>query len=288
MAHGERLAPGVTVTRLEPGGANGPDDVVLSDVVGGLTWQDLWYLGSDDDDFRMCIPDVRMPANQIWPLHWHDDWMFITVLDGSVLVGDWLMRPGDVLVTAPNVEYGPLVNGPRGCQLLEVFARNRKGGGYAPEYHDHPTLRGPGRVMYRPGIYKYGPAGVFNFSARPSGSEANEGNQTMTIDGTPGLFKGSLTGGGRWELGESDDPDRGIALSTNLAPGGKIPSHRLLDWRWSLVIGGGLTLGSRRLNVGDIVIAESESAIPEAEAGTAGARLLEFGRTVRSETRLFD
>ncbi|MFF8021828.1 hypothetical protein ACFZDJ_11985 [Streptomyces sp. NPDC007896] len=73
VAHGEWLVSGVTLTRLEPGGANGPDDVVLSEVVGGLVWQDLWYLGAGDDAFRMCIPDMRMPVNQIWPLYRHDD-----------------------------------------------------------------------------------------------------------------------------------------------------------------------------------------------------------------------
>lgn len=288
VAHGERLVPGVTATRLEPGGANGPDDVVRSDVMGGLVWQDHWYLGSDDDGFRMCIPDIRMPANQIWPLHWHDDWMFITVLDGSVLVGDWVMRRGDVLVTAPYVEYGPLLNGPRGCQLLEVFSRNKKGGGYAAEYHDHPTLVGPGRLRYRPGVYKYGPAGVFNFAARPAGAERNEGNQTMKIDGTPGLVKGSLAGGGRWDLGVGDDPDRGVALGTRLAPGEKIPAHQLRDWRWSLVTEGDLVLGGRRLGVDDIVISEPNVAVPEAVAGSSGARLLELCRTVAAETRVFD
>jgi hypothetical protein len=276
------------VTRLEPGGAKGPNDVVANgDVIGGLTWQDLYYLGSDDDDFRMCIPDIRMPANQIWPLHWHDDWMFITVLDGSVLVGDWVMRRGDVLVTAPDVEYGPLLNGPHGCQLLEVFSRNRKGGGYAGEYHDHPTLMGPGRLMYRPGIYSYGAAGTFNFGARPPGAERNEGNQTMKIDGTPGLFKGNLAHGERWDLGASDDPERGVALSTKIAPGEIIPAYRLNDWRWSLVTEGELTLGGRHLVVDDIVITEPHAAVPEAVAGPDGAQLVELCRTASAETRVF-
>ncbi|MFF8021829.1 hypothetical protein ACFZDJ_11990 [Streptomyces sp. NPDC007896] len=211
--------------------------------------------------------------------------MFITPLDGSALVGDWLMRPGDVLVTAPFVEYGPLVIGPRGCQLLEIFSRNTKGGGYAREYHDHPTLVGPGRLMYRPGIYTYGPAGAFNFGARPPGSERNEGNQTTRIEGTPGLFKGSLVKGGRWDLGSIDDAERGVALGTRLAPGEVIPSHRLRDWRWSLVTGGDLALGGRRLSVDGIVITEPHVGVPETVAGAQGAQLLELCRTAVSESR---
>jgi hypothetical protein len=286
VAHGESRAPGVTVARLEPGGADGPDAVVRSEVMGGLVWQDLFYLGSDEDDFRMCIPDIRMPANQLWPLHWHDDWMFITVLDGSVLVGDWEMRRGDVLVTEPFVEYGPLLNGPRGCQLLEIFSKNKKGGGYAAEYHDHPTLVGPGRLKYRDGIYKYGKAGVFDFGDRPAGSEHNAGNQTMTIEGTPGLHKGSLVDGGRWDLGAPDDPQRGVGLGTNLVPGEEIPAHRLRDWRWSLVTAGELTLGDRRLTVDDIVITEPGVDVPAAVAGAEGAQLLELCRTAAAEQRL--
>lgn len=286
VAHGESLATGVTLTRLEPGGAKGPGDVVtLSDVVGGLCWQDLWYLGSDEDGFRMCIPDIRMPTNQIWPLHWHDDWMFIVVLDGSVMTGDWLMERGDALVTQPNVEYGPLLPGPRGCQLLEVFSRNQKGGGYGSEYHDHPTLVGPGRVMYREGIYKYGPAAQFNFGSRPAGSEGNEGSQTMKLDEAPGILKGRLTGGQRWDLGDGDDPDRGLALVTDLAAGEKIPTHRIGDWRWTLVFDGDLTVGGRKLSADDILITEPNVAVPEFVAGAAGARLLELCRTAAADPR---
>ena len=285
VAHGERLADGVTLTRLEPGGKNGPGDIVLADVIGGQTWQDLWYLGRETDDFQMCIPDIRMPANQIWPLHWHDDWMFIVVLDGSLLMGDWVMERGDVLVTQPYVEYGPLINGPRGCQLLEVFAKNQKNGGYAREYHDHPTLTWPGRNVYRPGIYKYGKAAVFNFADRPPGSEQNEGHSAMKIDEVKTLQKGRLGGGDRWDLGPKDDPDRASALDTFLQPGETIPSYRLADWRWTLILEGDLTLGDRHLTADDILIVEPDSVVPETTAGPDGVHLLELCRTVAAEDR---
>ncbi|MEV4237025.1 hypothetical protein AB0J47_17810 [Nocardia sp. NPDC049737] len=141
--------------------------------------------------------------------------------------------------------------------------------------------------MYRPGIFKYGPAGAFNFGSRPPGAEQNHGNQTMKIDGTPGLVKGTLTNVGRWDLGPSDDPDRGVALGTRLAPGEKIPAHKLRDWCWSLVTDGDLTLGERRLAVDDIVITEPNIEVPEAVAGPNGVQLLELCRTAASETRLF-
>ena len=48
----------------------------------------------------------------------------VVVLDGGLLMGDWWMERGDVLIAAPGVEYGMLLNGPQGCQLLEIFARD--------------------------------------------------------------------------------------------------------------------------------------------------------------------
>jgi hypothetical protein len=132
------------------------------------------------------------------------------------------------------------------------------------------------------------PAGVFNFGARPPGSEQNEGHQTMKIEGTPGLFKGSLANGGRWDLGASDDPDRGVALGTIPGAGETIRAHQLRDWRWSLVTEGDLTLGGRHLGVGDIVITEPNVAVPETVAGADGARLLELCRTAAAETPVVD
>ena len=79
-------------------------------------------LGGQDDPFIMAVPDIRMPPNQLWPMHWHDCWTVVVPLEGGCLVGDWYMQPGDVFVAAPSVEYGPLLIGPKGCSLLEIFA----------------------------------------------------------------------------------------------------------------------------------------------------------------------
>ena len=48
----------------------------------------------------------------------------MVVLDGTLLMGDWWMERGRcTAVAAPSVEYGMLLNGPKGCELLEIFAR---------------------------------------------------------------------------------------------------------------------------------------------------------------------
>src|SRR5437016_1943193 len=84
----------------------------LGDGPGGQTWMDYVMLGAASDPFQLLVPDIRMPPNQYWPLHWHDCWIAVVIMDGTCLIGDWWMRPGDVLVSAPGIEYGPLVSGP--------------------------------------------------------------------------------------------------------------------------------------------------------------------------------
>src|SRR5262245_2968831 len=120
----ERLSPGVVLDRIQPGGKDGPNKEVLAPVPLGQLWWDSWVLGGPSDAFQLRVPDIRMPANQIWPLHWHGCWIAVVVLDGSVLVGDWWMEKGDILISAADLEYGPLINGPEGCQMFEIFTRD--------------------------------------------------------------------------------------------------------------------------------------------------------------------
>ena len=46
-------------------------------------------LGNEMDDFIYALPDIRMPPNQLWPMHWHDCWTLVIVLEGGCLLGDW-------------------------------------------------------------------------------------------------------------------------------------------------------------------------------------------------------
>lgn len=275
LDHEHDVRNGVTFTRLQPGGVNGPHDEVLNDIPGGQVWQDSWILGDEDDAFRMGIPDIRMPPNQLWPLHWHDEWIAVVLLAGSALVGDWLMTRGDVLVSEANFEYGPVLVGPRGCQMLEVFAKNSHGGGYAPEYHDHPTLQRGDRVMLASGVTK--PTGS-QFHPRPAASAANAGNQIVPVAGATGLTVGRLSGGQTWDLGEPDDPARGVMIDTRLPPRGVIPVHWHGDWRWTLVLDGSMRIGDRELARDDIVIVAADAKIDAITVGDEGVHLLEFTR----------
>ncbi len=120
--HVEPLTPGVSLRRLYPGGMAGPNGETRNDIPGGQTWSEIVMLGNEQDDFIYGMPDIRMPPNQIWPMHWHDCWTVVVILEGKCQIGDWYMMQGDVFVAAPSIEYGPLLIGPMGCRLLEIFA----------------------------------------------------------------------------------------------------------------------------------------------------------------------
>lgn len=265
------LAPGIWLDRIQPGGRDGPNGEVLSDFPGGRVWTDAWLLGDKASDLHMLIPDIRLPANQYWPLHWHDCWIAVVVLDGSCMIGDWWMEKGDVLISADGVEYGPLVIGPSGCQMFEVFADlATHAGGYSPEYRDHPTLQG----------------GTHAFKERSPLNRRNDGRMSLPVGGVEGLIKGRLDAGARWDLGPADDPRRGVIGHTVLAPGEAIPAHRYGDWHALFVLEGSAMLGDRALARNEVVIAEPDALVPELVAGPDGAELFEAARTAAGMDRL--
>lgn len=258
------LSTGLSIDRIKPGGKDGPEGKVLGDCLGGQTWMSVWKLGMDSDPFQMGVPDIRMPANQFWPLHWHDCWVAVVVIEGTCLIGDWWMSPGDVLIAQAGLEYGPMVVGPHGCQIFEVFAQfHLRNGGYAPEYHDHPTLQGQ----------------PFLFKERAPINRRNIGRQVMPVEGVEGLTKGHIAPGALFDLGERDDPERGIMLCTGLEPGETIAAHSCGDARMFIVMEGEVQFGDRTLTKGDCVIADRDAEMGRICAGDSGALLLELVRT---------
>jgi hypothetical protein len=265
--HLEQLAPGVTFRRLHPGGMAGPNGETHNDLPGGQIWSEAFLLGTEDDDFIMCVPDIRLPPNQITPMHWHDCWTVIVVLEGKCLMGDWYMETGDAFVSAPGVEYGPIVPGPMGCRILEIFGDLAlSAGGWAPEYRDHPTALGGNHV----------------FKPREGANLKNEGHSSVPIDETEGLWKTRLVPGWQWDLGSPDDPKRGALRNTTLGAAETIGSRSRGDWYAALVIGGSAELAGRMLVRDDVLLVEPGSTVPELVAGKDGVQLLEHFRTARA------
>jgi hypothetical protein len=267
--HSEALTPGVSLQRLYPGGKEGPNGEVLVALPGGQGWSEMIMMGDQNDSFQMMIPDIRLPANQYWPLHWHDCWTVVLIVEGQCLIGDWWMQPGDVFITEPSLEYGPLIIGPQGCRLFEIFAKaHLSPGGYAPEYRDHPTLQGAPSV----------------FSPRSELNKRNEGRQVLPCDGVKGITKTRLSPGVQWELGESGDPDRSVLKDTRLSPKQRLAAHFHDDWHAFLVLAGTLQVEGRTLVRDDMLMMQPGGRVGTIEAGADGVQLLELSRTARGMT----
>ena len=184
------------------------------------------------------------------------------------------MSRSDVLIAAPGVEYGMLLNGPKGCELLEIFARDvLSPGGYGEEYRDHPTL-----------VYLKGLEGTAFFS-RPPALVQNGRRQVVPVDGTPGLWKGRLDGNAHWDLGDPNDPERGIVFDRKLAARGCLPPISVGDWRGTIVLDGSIRVGDAALATGDLLLVEPHAKVPAITAGADGVHLLELARTAVALTR---
>lgn len=258
----ESLGPGLTLRRLYAGGLDGPNGEVGLPTPGGQSWSESVMLGGRGLAFQMLIPDIRLPANQLWPLHWHDCWTLVLVLEGTCCIGDWWMAAGDVFIAAPELEYGPLLIGPGGCRMFEIFAQAHLApGGYAPEYRDHPTLLYGERV----------------FRERSAINRRNDGRQVMPTEGVDGFVKDRLRPGARWDLGEG--AERGIVADLRVGPGEALPAASAGDWLGLIVLGGTLELGGRTLTGDDCLIVEPGASLPTAQGTGRGAHLLACART---------
>lgn len=266
----QRILPGISLDRIQSGGRDGPNGEVRWETPGGQTWMYEWLLGTPDEDFQLAIPDIRMPAQQFWPLHWHGCYVAVIILDGTCLCGDWWMKPGDVLIAPADLEYGPAVPGPSGVQMFEVFARSHlRQGGYASEYRDHPTLEG---------------MTAFNFVERSPLNQRNNGRQTLSNQ-TEGMVVGHLDPGATFDLGPRDDPERGILMYNALAAGEYIDAHSYGDARAVFVLDGDIAFGDRQLGRHDVLIIERDAPVPAITVGAHGARLLEVARTTAGVER---
>jgi hypothetical protein len=262
----EQIAPGVTFRRLYPGGMAGPNQETTIDIPGGQNWSESFSFGTEEDDFIMCVPEIRLPPNQFFPMHWHDCWTVVIVLEGKCLIGDWYMEVGDVFISAPSVEYGPLIPSPEGTRVLEIFGDiSLSPGGYSPEYRDHPTMIGGNHV----------------FKPREGINKRNDGHTMLRVDGTSGMWKARLEPGWSWDLGEADDPDRGIVRDGRLASSELRPARMAADATGFLVIDGSAEVLGRTMVRDDVLIVERGSEYPALKGGSEGVQLIEFSRTAR-------
>jgi hypothetical protein len=53
--------------------------------------------------------------------HAHSCYRFEVVIQGTLMIGDQVLGPGDVSISGPGEHYGPHIAGPTGCLTCEVF-----------------------------------------------------------------------------------------------------------------------------------------------------------------------
>jgi hypothetical protein len=92
-----------------------------------------FVMSDDKDDMEAPLASIfYMRPNFVLPKHDHDCYRVEVVIEGSVRIGDKILRAGDVSVSRPGEAYGPHIAGPTGVLTVEIFSRQK---GLAPNTH---------------------------------------------------------------------------------------------------------------------------------------------------------
>jgi hypothetical protein len=93
-------------------------------VGGGLSGVASFILGEPRDN-PPTVAALRMGPGWILPRHAHDCHRFEIVVQGTLDVGDRILKTGDIMLSEPGVAYGPHIAGPEGCTTFEIFSNLR-------------------------------------------------------------------------------------------------------------------------------------------------------------------
>lgn len=90
----------------------------------GLSGFSYFPLGEPSDNPPTVLA-LRMEPNFVTARHAHDCHRFEIVVQGTLDVGERILKPGDVMFTEPGVAYGPHKAGQEGCTTFEIFTNYR-------------------------------------------------------------------------------------------------------------------------------------------------------------------
>ncbi|MDG2004000.1 MAG: cupin domain-containing protein [Novosphingobium sp.] len=88
----------------------------------GLTPATLHVMGEPDDEAAPAALIFTTPPGGEIPRHAHKCERFEIILEGTLLVDDMELGPGDVMIARSGEAYGPHIAGAQGCRTLEVFS----------------------------------------------------------------------------------------------------------------------------------------------------------------------
>jgi hypothetical protein len=92
-----------------------------------------FVLGDQSDDAPTALV-LKAEPGHIISHHCHTCERFEVIVKGTLLVGDEVLGPGDVMVARPGEFYGPHVAGPDGCTTVEFFGNFSDA--FTPVYKD--------------------------------------------------------------------------------------------------------------------------------------------------------
>jgi hypothetical protein len=111
-----------------------------------------FFLGKPEDDAPVATV-LRMDPGHVLPHHGHNCYRLEVVVQGSINVGDRILRPGSIMFSEPGVLYGPHIAGPEGCTTVEIFSNFKAShslmlkGPKGLEEHDLWTKNGAQRTV---------------------------------------------------------------------------------------------------------------------------------------------
>jgi len=100
-----------------------PDEfkrILGTDSVAGLNFS-FFEMGERKDNPPVVAP-LRMEPGYILPRHAHNCYRCEIIIQGSLDIGDKILRPGDIMLSEPRTLYGPHQAGPDGCTTIEIFS----------------------------------------------------------------------------------------------------------------------------------------------------------------------
>jgi hypothetical protein len=81
----------------------------------------VFPLGAKDDTERPCWLQFKYEPGWVAPVHAHSGWTCTVIIEGSWFAAGVEYFPGQMVMVAPNVQYGPFKTGPNGVTAFELF-----------------------------------------------------------------------------------------------------------------------------------------------------------------------
>jgi hypothetical protein len=84
-----------------------------------------YFLMGDRKDNPPTVIALHLGPGWVLARHAHSGHRFEVIVQGSLDVGEKILKAGDIMMSEPGVPYGPHVAGSEGCTTFEIFTNYR-------------------------------------------------------------------------------------------------------------------------------------------------------------------